>query len=505
MALGQVAARTEGDVFQGHIFWLQAAALLSPTSGVDRVIIEHDQAAGVDDVSVHYSAPGANAGGRHCRADFYQVKYHVDRRETYSSSHLCDPAFIGAKRSLMQRFHDAHLRLGGVDGWYRLYLVSNWGWASDDPIGPILRESDEGSLPSRFFTDGPGSAIGRVRESWMSHLALPSEDFEDFAERLRLGVDYLGRRGVRQWLNDRLVSVGLQAIAYDRSHNPYDSLTQQILMDGRNEFDRDTFRAMCKREGLFAAEPPPVGPPVVGIRSFMRFAERLEDECDALVCVAEHFDGRHIRDTQEWSESVAPKVRALLNDASFRIGERHLLLECHTSIAFLAGYEFDRKSGVEVFPVQKGVRKAVWKPNTGTEASPRNLPTWVEGVRSVSQGGDDVAVAVSITRDALADVQAYTAQMPSVGTLVDLRLEQFGPRSVVDADHAVALADALAEVIRRRRPRPSSTTHLFIAAPNALTFFLGQHRDALGAVQLYEFDFNGTRDGSYSPSLRLPS
>jgi hypothetical protein len=151
------------------------------------------------------------------------------------------------------------------------------------------------------------------------------------------------------------------------------------------------------------------------------------------------------------------------------------------------------------------VRKAVWKPNAGSEACRRDLPTWVEEVRSVSQDGEEVAVSVSVTRDALADVQAYTAQVPSVGTLVDLRLEQFGPRSVIDADHAVALADALAEVIRRRRPKPSSTTHLFIAAPNALTFFLGQHRDALGAVQLYEFDFNGTRDGSYSPSLRLPS
>lgn len=505
MALGQVAARTEGDVFQGHFFWLQATALLSPTSGVARVVIEQDRAAGVDDVSVHYVAPGANAGGRHCRADYYQVKYHVDQRDSYSSSHLCDPGFIGATRSLMQRFHDAHLKLRGSDGWYRLHLVTNWPWAPDDPIGSVLRESDEGALPLRFFTDGPRSTVGGVRESWRSHLSLEAEDFQDFAERLRLGVGYLGRRGLRDFLNAKLVSVGLRELAYDRSHNPYDSLTQQILMDGRNEYEPATFRALCEREGLFADEPPPVGPPAVGIRSFMRFAERLEDECESLVCVAEHFDGRHIRDQQEWAASVAPKVRALLNDASFRIGERHVLLECHTSIAFLAGYELDRKCGVEVFPVQKGVRKAVWKPNAGTDACRRDLPTWVEEVRSVSQDGDEVAVSVSVTRDALADVHAYTAKVPSVGTLVDLRLEQFGPRSVIDADHAVALADALAEVIRRRRPKPSSTTHLFIAAPNALTFFLGQHREALGAVQLYEFDFNGTRDGSYSPSLRLPS
>jgi hypothetical protein len=45
---------------------------------------------------------------------------------------------------------------------------------------------------------------------------------------------------------------------------------------------------------------------------------------------------------------------------------------------------------------------------------------------------------------------------------------------------------------------------LFSAAPNALLFFLGQHREALGRIQLYEFDFEGSRGGDYAASLRLP-
>ncbi len=60
MALKQVAARIEGDVFQGMVFWLHAAMLLRPTSRVARVSIENDLAAGVDDVSVHYADPGIN-------------------------------------------------------------------------------------------------------------------------------------------------------------------------------------------------------------------------------------------------------------------------------------------------------------------------------------------------------------------------------------------------------------------------------------------------------------
>ena len=64
MALNQVAARIEGDVFQGIVFWLNAAMLLRTSSRVVRVTMEHDKAAGVDDVSVHYASPGLNAGGR---------------------------------------------------------------------------------------------------------------------------------------------------------------------------------------------------------------------------------------------------------------------------------------------------------------------------------------------------------------------------------------------------------------------------------------------------------
>lgn len=504
MALGQVAARIEGDVFQGMFFWLEASKLLRPTSRVARVVLEYDKAAGVDDVAVQYAAPGIDACGRRCAADYYQIKYHVDRSSSYSASSFCDPGFIGATRSLLQRFQDARLRLGDAEGWHRLHLVSNWGWAPDDALCPVLRESDEGALPDRFFSAGPRSALGKIRNTWREHLELGEQDFEDFARRLRLGVDRLGRRGLKESLNDRLFSVGLREISSDHAHNPYDSLTQQFLMNGTNEFDPESFRAMCAQQGLFADSAPPVGPPVIGIRSFMRFAERMEDECASFVCVATAFEGRHLRAQREWREAVVPAVKTFLNDPSFRGAEHHLLLECHTSVAFLAGYELDRKSGAEVFPVQKGVRRGLWKPSMTLDGTVSDRPGWEVNPHSVSSSAPDVAVAVSVARDVLADVTAFAATIPSLCAIVDVRVAEFGPRAVVDADHAVALADALAEVIRRHRPSTGATVHLFIAAPNGLTFFLAQHRAALGRVQLYEFDFDGAQGGSYTPSLRLP-
>ena len=431
------------------------------------------------------------------------MKYHVDRSSEYASDTFCDPTFINTSRSLLQRFHDARTRLGNSDGWHRLNLVSNWQWASSDKLGPLLRQSEEGALPDRFFSEGARSDLGKIRKAWREHLELSEEDFEDFARRLRIRVDYLSRPALRELLNERLINVGLREIAVDKTQNIYDNLTQQLIMNGTNSFDPNTFREYCKREDLLVS-PPLSGPPVLGIRSFMRFAERMEDECSSFVCVAENFEGRHIRATESWQKSVLPDVTSFLKGAAaaLRTGETRLLLECHSSVAFLAGYELDRKSGSQVFPVQKGVHTSIWKPGTSTNTA---NGTWVTTAIATRGTGDDVAVVVSVSRDALADAKAYAEDVLSICAVVDARPESgIGQRAVEDADHAVALADNLAEVIRANRPKNGGRTHLFIAAPNALSFFLGQHRGALGNVQLYEFDFEGERGGSYSTSISLP-
>jgi hypothetical protein len=500
MARRQVAARTEGDIYQGMFFWLQAAPLLREASRVQRVILEHDQAAGVDDVAVFYDPPGIDGGGRACAADLFQVKYHVDRTVAYSATNFCDPDLIRAKRSLLQHFHHAHEQMRQQYGWYRLYLVSNWQWAAPDPLASLLRESTSGSLPDRFFSDASQSALGKIRESWREHLALDETAFEEFARRLCLGIDFFGRRELRSWLSDRLARHGLRGIPEDRAQNPYDSLVQQFILNGTNDFDRKSFREMCEREGLL--EPSPRNNPrVLAVRSFMRFAERIEDESDGFVCVAKYFDGRHIKSPELWADEVGPAVRRFLNDPLLRRSEHHLLLDCHSSLAFLAGYEVDRKSGAQIFPVQKGTTTAVWQPKGSSEPAGLTVSR-----HDFSTEADDTALAVSVTRDVLFDVQAHLRDASiKVRALLDLRPSGgTGANSVTGPDHAVAISDRIAEIVRAERKDRNALVHLFVAAPNAVMFFLGQHRGALGNVQLYEYDFEGSNGGGYSPSIRLP-
>ena len=505
MALNQVGARTEGDVYQGLFFWRQAADLLRPGSMVDRVVLEHDKADGVDDVAVFYRDPGVNAGGWMASADYFQLKYHVDNRDCYSAAALIDAAFINAKSSLLQRFFTAYTKLVKEHARFRLHLASNWRWKEDDKLAALLREYD-GELPRKFFEDGPRGDLGKIRQQWQAHLGLDSDAFAAFARTLRFQLDHFGRRDFKAYVYATLEAAGLRTPSADRAACPYESLIQQFLMNGPNSFDEETLRDLCKREGLLVeTEPSSPRPVALGVRSFVRFAERLESEVDELVCVSANFEGRYPLSDASWGTS-ASQVLAFLGNADrrtrLRAAEAVIALECHGSLALLAGWELSRNSGVRAAPIQKP-NLDVWRPAEGSTTS----ATWVSKTVKRDDDVDDVAICLSVTHDVHSDVEDYlsSADAPSVGHVVLLSPEGGpSPQSIQGADHAYQLAVQLPGVLASARPNRRARAHIFFACPNALMFFIGQQREALGRLALYEFDFGLERDGSYQHSLSLP-
>ncbi|MFO0554582.1 MAG: SAVED domain-containing protein [Polyangiaceae bacterium] len=507
MALHQVGARTEGDVYQGLFFWRQAADLLRPNSLVERVILEHDDADGVDDVAVFYRAPGVNAGGWQASADYFQLKYHVDNRDAYSADALIDPSFINAKASLLQRFHKAYAHLSKQERVpFRLHLASNWRWKDDDKLASLLREFD-GELPPKFFEDGAKGDLGKIREKWRDHLNLDAEAFAAFARTLRFQLDHFGRRDFKAYVYATLEAAGLRTPSADRAACPYESLVQQFVMSGQHSFDEAAFRALCEKEGLLVeVSVKPERPLAIGVRSFMRFAERLESEVDELVCVSSNFDGRHLAQGGSWHASSA-QVLSFLGDqerrARLRAEESVIALECHGSLALLAGWELSRNSGVRTAPLQKPTLD-VWRPTENpTAGQPWATPQTIE----MNPTADDVAICLSVTHDARADVERYlsSADAPPVRRLVVLSPEGGpSPQSIKGADHAYQLATALPALLTSARPTRAARTHIFFACPNALMFFIGQQREALGRLALYEFDFGIELDGSYRLSFYVP-
>lgn len=505
MALSQVGARTEGDVYQGLFFWRQAADLLRPQSLVERVVLEHDKAAGVDDVAVFYRQPGVNAGGWTVTADYFQLKYHVDNRDSYSSDALIDPAFIKAKSSLLQRFHSAYSNLASEHDHFRLHLASNWRWKDDDKLARLLREYD-GELPRKFFDDGPRGDLGKVREKWRAHLELDDEAFRAFAKTLRFQLDHFGRRDFKAYVYATLESAGLQTPSADRAACPYESLVQQFLMNGPNSFDEESFRDLCGREGLLVAPPSEVATPrKIGVRSFVRFAERLESEVDELVCVSHNFEGRHLASGGSWRSSASSVLDFLANPdrrARLRAVPSAIALECHGSLALLAGWELSRNSGVDIAPIQKPSLE-VWKPSVDAARD----DSWATEIVEREGGHEDIAICLSVTHDVRRDVEEFLAAegAPAVGRLVLVSPEAGpSPQSIEGPDHAYRLASQLPGVVAEARPSRAARAHVFFACPNALMFFIGQQREALGRLALYEFDFGFERDGSYQLSFALP-
>ena len=60
----------------------------------------------------------------------------------------------------------------------------------DDSLAPLLKEFD-GALPDRFLRDGKKSALGKIRETWQSHLGIEEAVMQAFAKTLRLQLDHL--------------------------------------------------------------------------------------------------------------------------------------------------------------------------------------------------------------------------------------------------------------------------------------------------------------------------
>ncbi|WP_051927621.1 SAVED domain-containing protein [Ruegeria halocynthiae] len=153
-----------------------------------------------------------------------------------------------------------------------------------------------------------------------------------------------------------------------------------------------------------------------------------------------------------------------------------IALDAHTTLAFAAGSVLNIKSGRAVELEQRTLKRSVWAADD-VPTDP-DWPTLDSTVIELTTDAPDIAVAFSITHDIAGDVRRYVEdQLPSVGRLLVLRPSTGSGSQVVAAGrHAFDLAQSAKEAMRSANcgQRPGSVSHLFVAAPNALTFFLGQ-------------------------------
>lgn len=500
MAQRQIAARISGDDYQARFFWYQAAQLLYADSRIEKVIIEHDEACHIDDIAVYFKAPGRRDSAHDSAADFFQVKYHVDQKRSYSAKMMLDPTIIGSTaKSLLQRFFEAYLALKGSIPWFTLNLVSNWIWESNDNLAKSIRDS--GALPDEFFCASNKSQLGKIRDAWTDHLGTDTATFSEFGRRLRLKLNYFGNNDLNSALSDRLFRAGLVPIDSGCLVCPYDDLARKLIVSGSTSFDTASLLSLCNRENLIQNPAAPRSVRTIGVRSFLPFAESMENETDAFVCVSENFDGRHARSDNSWG-IASLSIKKFIDSQRGLINKDHkVLLDCHPSLALLTGYMITSRA--PAYPAGQRPKQDIQKPSAHIGTSSKDL--WIQKATSVLADSSNLAVIISVTHQIAPDVHSFIREQKfdSVSILELTPATGIGPSSVKDADHALGLATSLIQIIRDYKIN-GKRTQIFMSAPNFLTFFIGQQMRAIGDVDLYEYDFDGPEPRAYRPSISFP-
>ena len=503
-----IAARNQGDDYQARWFWCQACRLFGPHTKVVRVAYEAYNVKSFDDIVVYFDGM-VDEEGNNLNAEYFQVKFHVTSAGALTWESLIDPSFINATSvSLLQRLRDAQQKYAPNGTEAHFILHSPWTVHPDDPLAKIRSETDGRLDWHRLREGGPKSELGKIRTAWRDHLGIQTdEELHTILRPLRI---HQGRtlKELGDVLNDKLSLAGFKPIDESCLCNHYDDLIRKLLQAGRVEFTRDEIVEIGKLEKLYmGCTSNKSDNRQIGIRSFFRWAENLEDDTDEVLDLLRWFDGRHIRSPELWQQQVYPSIESFLTTKLEPSQRCDLHLHAHGSIAFAVGYCLDSKSGIDAAVVQSTRSgREIWRPSPHPD--PAKYPSWEFGSEIISEDGTEVALALCVTHQVTPDVKTFIEheKLPVSRILTCTPPSGPGPGSILDADHAKLLADQLSAHLKTKRTsvERQGKLHLFVAAPNALVFFIGQVARSFGSCIFYEYAFEDNLPGAYQPSLSFP-
>lgn len=503
MAIGAIRARILGDDFQGRLFWFYAAKLFLPNRRVSRVQIEAVGGGALDDIVVDYS-PYIEEGGTHFTREYIQCKFHVAEDKIYSSRALCDPALFSTTESFLRRAFSAYSKLAAEGVSFMLVLSSNADWDPTDKLRSVI-DTGSGCLRDRFFTDGPRSDLGKIRNYWCDHLGISEDEAAPFFRSLRLKYRMLASRELLELIDMSLQRIGLEPIDSAKPHNSYDGVYREMLKSGTAEFDRDSFRSLCESAGLGTPREPSIqSVQMAGIRSFILGSSYMDLECDPLLCLCEYFDGRLVRDSASWNSVILDGLREWAASIVSLPEACELRLECHCSVATAAGSAIGPRPRSRVAPAQgsKMGGSTVWDRDDGSDRV-----EWSKRDLVVSDSGADVAVALAITHDIADTVATFLADHPelSISTLrVYSPVEGAGHHAVPGGHAGWLLAEELAaDMAGLASECGAATTHIFTSAPNALNFLMGRMKRPGDPWQTWEHNADGSLPERYVEAIRI--
>lgn len=464
----QVAARLAGDDYQHLYAWWHVLGLLIPREQVAEVWIEDERAGAFDDVTVHHEASSGLA------PQFYQVKYHVDQRDAYSTEVLLDRA---SGSSLLQKFWRTWKSIS-ASGNPGLTLFSNWSWDSTDAIGGFI-DGHDGSLKREFLTASERSEVGKLRARWQAECGAPIAEFEAFVGHLRLRLGSTNATvDVAERVAERMRNLGL--VGDETELILAAGIVRDWIKNGTKRITRVPLESVLSAHHLRAATPE---------RSVTVYLEtikkrRFDLEPDYLIDWREHFAGSEqerghcIVAPALWNERLLPELQALEERINREAAPRLIRARgfARLSAWFAFGHVFSRVAGYEIEVLQGASH---WR----TDVAPSGLTLTAT---RIPEGADDttaLAVGLSVTGPLAADMQRHLDSIGFTGGILELQPAQGPSRDVLrGAGDAVALAVGAKKAIRHWLDATRALELLlFYFGPLSGACFLGHDLNALGA------------------------
>ncbi len=175
MTLPSQAALIRGTDYHHVIGWLWVSRMLEDPASISNVSVEDADGGAFDDVVVR----------RTMEPDLYiQVKSSNYGNETIGTRWLTKRKPKG--ESALQRFFETYRDLVARGKHYSLELWTNKSFDSNCPLLEDLLDLGHGKIDTeRMLGAGPGSAIGRERDCWATHLGVTPDELAEFVDVVR--------------------------------------------------------------------------------------------------------------------------------------------------------------------------------------------------------------------------------------------------------------------------------------------------------------------------------
>ena len=281
---------------------------------------------------------------------------------------------------------------------------------------------------------------------------------------------------------------------------------QMISSTNGEGISKTVFDADLKQRILLLAKESIEKRKTLGIKSFTRSTQNMEEQATEIVSMTDMFDGRNKKQEFDWKNDIYISVEDFLVSNTNTDKKYALYLDTHSSIAFSSGRVLDTKTGINIFPMQKSALGGLelWDINYDIQGKYTDYNIKHE---KVDESYLDTVLIVNATRNIYKDVKEYLKlENFQIGHIIncspknDLATNTF----IENGTHASVFANAISNAVAQRTAlERRAILHIFTAAPNAFMFFLGRLSRGFGKCVLYEYDFEQTDTCTYYQTIEF--